>query len=121
MLPFGVTIFWSAFLLFLVQPLIAKYILPWFGGSAAVWTTCMLFFQAVLLAGYAGAHLVVSRLAPRRQVIVYLCALGLGLICLPSTPIDILRPPDGSMPAGRIQLLLERALGFPLLVVSSAG
>ena len=51
------TIFLSSFLLFLVQPLIARRILPWFGGSAAVWTTCMLFFQALLLAGYGYAHL----------------------------------------------------------------
>ena len=53
LLPYACTIFLSAFLLFLVQPLIAKQILPWFGGSAAVWTTCLLFFQSVLLAGYA--------------------------------------------------------------------
>lgn len=121
MLPFGITIFWSAFLLFLVQPLIAKYILPWFGGSAAVWTTCMLFFQAVLLAGYAGAHLLVSKLAPRRQVIVYLCALGVALLCLPIQPGDSWKPVDGSMPAGRILLLLAATLGFPYLVLSSTG
>ena len=53
---YAATIFLSSFLLFLVQPLIARLILPWFGGSAAVWTTCMLFFQVVLLAGYAYAH-----------------------------------------------------------------
>src|SRR5580692_10669668 len=53
---FGATILVSAFLLFQVQPLIAKLILPWFGGSAAVWTSCMLFFQMALLAGYAYAH-----------------------------------------------------------------
>ena len=56
MLPFALTIFTGAFLLFLVQPLIGKYILPWFGGTPGVWTTCMLFFQLVLLAGYAYAH-----------------------------------------------------------------
>src|SRR5881296_4076296 len=61
------TTFLSAFLLFAVQPLIAKYILPWFGGSPAVWTTCMLFFQILLLAGYAHAHMVSTRLAPRAQ------------------------------------------------------
>ena len=53
---YAATIFLSSFLLFLVQPLIARLILPWFGGSAAVWTTCMLFFQVLLLAGYAYAH-----------------------------------------------------------------
>ena len=60
---FALTIFASAFLLFLVQPIIAKQILPWFGGSAAVWTTCLVFFQAALLAGYAYADVVVRRLA----------------------------------------------------------
>src|SRR5687767_12025515 len=56
-LPFAAATFLGAFLLFLVQPLIARYILPWFGGGPGVWTTCMLFFQAVLLAGYGYAHL----------------------------------------------------------------
>src|SRR5206468_5115143 len=75
------TTFLSAFLLFAVQPLIAKYILPWFGGSPAVWTTCMLFFQILLLAGYAHAHMVSTRLAPRAQsaaqVTVLLASLAL--------------------------------------------
>ena len=53
---YALTIFASAFLLFLVQPIMAKQILPWFGGSAAVWTVCMVFFQALLLGGYAYAH-----------------------------------------------------------------
>ena len=66
---YALTIFLSSFLLFLVQPLIARIILPWFGGSASVWTTCMLFFQALLLAGYAYAHLVSARLKPRTQKI----------------------------------------------------
>ena len=62
MILFALTIFASAFLLFLVQPIIAKQILPWFGGSAAVWTTCLVFFQAALLAGYAYADVVVRRI-----------------------------------------------------------
>src|SRR5207247_6988249 len=61
------TTFLSAFLLFAVQPLIAKYILPWFGGTPSVWTTCMLFFQVLLLGGYAHAQLVGTRLGPRGQ------------------------------------------------------
>lgn len=59
---YAFTIALSAFLLFLVQPIVARQILPWFGGSAAVWTTCMMFFQVALLAGYAYSDLVVSRL-----------------------------------------------------------
>ena len=65
---FALTIFVSAFLLFLVQPIVAKQILPWFGGSAAVWTTCLVFFQTDAAAGYAYADLAVRRLAPRAQV-----------------------------------------------------
>ena len=61
MLLFAATIFISAFLLFLVQPLIARVILPWFGGSAAVWTTCLMFFQVTLLAGYTYAHVLTRR------------------------------------------------------------
>ena len=75
MLLYAVTIFVSAFLLFLVQPVIAKQILPWFGGSAAVWTTCLVFFQTTLLAGYAYSDLTVRRLAPRAQVRLHVVLL----------------------------------------------
>ena len=67
MIIYAITVFVSAFLLFLVQPLMAKYILPWFGGSPGVWTTCLLFFQVLLMAGYGYAHLLASRLICRRQ------------------------------------------------------
>src|SRR5258707_1111248 len=67
MILYAVTIFLSAFLLFQVQPLIAKVILPWFGGSAAVWTTCMLFFQLLLLAGYVYSHAYVRLRGPARR------------------------------------------------------
>ena len=66
MILYAVTIFLSAFLLFQVQPLIAKIILPWFGGTAAVWTTCMLFFQLLLLAGYVYSHAYVRLRVPAR-------------------------------------------------------
>ena len=69
MLRFAVKIFLSAFLLFQVQPLIGKCILPWFGGGSAVWTTCLLFFQVQLLGGYAYAHVLNRRLAPRSQAL----------------------------------------------------
>ena len=65
---FAWTIFVSAFLLFQVQPMIGKFILPWFGSTPGVWTTCMLFFQLLLLAGYTYAHLIVSWLAPRNRL-----------------------------------------------------
>ena len=79
MLVYAATIFLSAFLLFQVQPMIAKFILPWFGGSAAVWTACLVFFQGALLLGYFLAHWLTSRASHRTQARVYLSLLGLSL------------------------------------------
>ncbi len=121
MLAFSLTIFWGACLLFLVQPLIARFILPWFGGGPAVWTTCMLFFQVLLLGGYAYAHFSISRLTPRRQVITHLCLLVLSVVLLPITPGDHWKPTDGSHAAGHILLLLLACLGLPYLVLSATG
>ena len=121
MLAFGLTIFTGAFLLFLVQPLIAKFILPWFGGSPAVWTTCMLFFQVTLLGGYAYAHLIIQKLKPRQQVIVHLTLLALALLLLPITPGDHWKPADGSQPTLRILILLSACIGLPYLALSATG
>jgi protein-L-isoaspartate O-methyltransferase len=121
MFAFSLTIFWGAFLLFLVQPLIARFILPWFGGGPAVWTTCMLFFQVLLLGGYAYAHFSISRLTPRRQVITHLVLLALAVALLPITPGDAWKPTDGSQAAGHILLLLLGCLGLPYLVLSATG
>jgi protein-L-isoaspartate O-methyltransferase len=121
MFAFSLTIFWGAFLLFLVQPLIARFILPWFGGGPAVWTTCMLFFQLLLLGGYAYAHFSISQLTPRRQVITHLVLLALAVALLPITPGDAWKPTDGSHAAGHILLLLLGCLGLPYLVLSATG
>ena len=96
---YAVTIFLSAFLLFQVQPLIAKMILPWFGGSAAVWTTCLVFFQSVLLAGYAYADWT-SRLGPRRQGFLHLALLAVSLACLPIIAASGARITCASEPIG---------------------
>src|SRR5262244_2829066 len=80
------TIFLSAFLLFLVQPVIAKQILPWFGGAAAGWAICLGFFQSVLLFGYAYADWTTRRLAARRQAWVHIALLALSRATLPSIP-----------------------------------
>src|SRR5664279_4669125 len=77
---FALTMFLSAFLLFHVQLIISKYILPWFGGTAAVWTTNMLVFQLLLLGGYVYSHLMSERLAPRTQFRVHLSLLALALL-----------------------------------------
>src|SRR5512144_1815125 len=83
---YAITIFLSAFLLFLVQPMIAKIIVPWFGGSSAVWVTCLLFFQLELLLGYFYAFWIINRLPARGQKILHLSLLGLGILVLPILP-----------------------------------
>jgi hypothetical protein len=128
--PFGITIFLSAFLLFWVQLLIGKYILPWFGGAAAVWTTCMLFFQVLLLAGYAYAHWLTSRLKARAQTLLH-CAivvsslLVLGCLAIvwdsPITPGSSWKPNGVGHPVIQIVTLLSVSVGLPFLVLSSTG
>ena len=85
-LLYAATVFWSALLLLLVQPVLTKAILPWFGGSAGVWTTSMLFYQSVLLLGYAYAHLVARWLPLRVQVILHVALLLASLLLLPVLP-----------------------------------
>ena len=103
----------GAFLLFQVQPVISKTILPWFGGSPAVWTTCLLFFQLSLLAGYAFADWLSRRPQPRQQALIYLGLIALALLTLPITPGEFWKPNDSSYPAGRILLLLTAKIGLP--------
>src|SRR5688572_15139404 len=88
---FTLAIFASATLLFMVQPLTAKILLPVLGGSPAVWSTCMVFFQAVLLLGYLYAHALASRIAPRRQWLVHLGVLLAASVLLP-LPVDVGEP-----------------------------
>jgi hypothetical protein len=118
---FASTIALSAFLLFLVQPIIAKQILPWFGGSAAVWTTCMVFFQFTLLAGYFYADTMVRKVTPRRQAVVHTALLLLSLAVLPIVPSEALKPVDGSDPTLRILGLLALTIGLPYLMLSTTG
>jgi hypothetical protein len=85
---FSLTLFWSAALLFCVQPMVAKMLLPQLGGAPAVWNTCMVFFQAVLLAGYACAHWMATRLSPRQQLGLHLAVLLVALITVPISLAD---------------------------------
>lgn len=122
MLPlFALTIFLAAFLLFLVQPMAARLILPLLGGSPAVWNTAMVFFQFLLLGGYLYAHLL-SRLASlRTQLIVHAVVLLAGAAMLPiALPAD-LNPAGGTHPALFVLTTLALAVGAPFLVISSAG
>ena len=120
MVRLSATIFLSAFLLFQVQPLIAKYILPWFGGGPAVWTACMLFFQVVLLGGYAYAHLISTRLSRRVGGSVHIAALLVSLAFLPISPdAEIWKRADVGEPTGFILWLLLANVGVPYFLLSS--
>lgn len=117
-------IFLSAFLLFQVQPIIARYILPWYGGSPAVWTSCLLFFQMGLLGGYAYAHGLVSFLREKRKVQagVHFALLAVGLFLLPITPSPEMKPDaSGADPVMGIIKLLSFTVGFPYLLLSATG
>jgi len=119
--PYAFAIFLSAFLLFQVEPIIARYILPWFGGTPAVWTTCMLFFQVFLLGGYAYAHLLASHLSPRYQALLHLSLVVCSLVFLPITPGDTWKPDGNENPMLTIVLLLLVTIGAPFLLVSASG
>jgi hypothetical protein len=110
----------GAFLLFQVQPVISKFILPWFGGSPGVWTTCMLFFQMVLFGGYSYAHFL-AQWRPRRQAIVHGCVLLLAALCLPIAPSESLKPSGSEAPVLKILLLLLRTVGLPYFVLSATS
>lgn len=120
-LQFAVVIFVSAFLLFQVQPLIGKYILPWFGGTSAVWTTCMLFFQFVLFAGYLYAHLLTRYCSPRIQGLVHFSLLIVAAALMPITPEMEWKPTGEEAPIPRIIILLGMSVGIPFFALSSTG
>ena len=115
---YAATIFLSSFLLFLVQPLIARLILPWFGGSAAVWTTCMLFFQALLLAGYAYAHLL-TRYSRRFEPLIHSALLVVALATLPIAPNELWKPHGNEDPVTWILLLLAASVGLPYFLLAA--
>lgn len=117
---YGLVIFLSAYLLFQVQPLISKSILPWFGGTPSVWTTCMLFFQLLLFAGYLYAHLVSTKLIPAMQLLVHMLLMGLALAASVLPP-DSWKPTGAENPILQIVLTLSVSIGLPFLVLSSTG
>ena len=130
MLVFAATIGVGACLLFQVQFILGKQILPWFGGAPAVWTTCMLFFQVLLLAGYGYAHLLGRSPSPLRQRNIHLGMLLLALALLlvrvllwpsPITPSDEWKPGPDDLPSLAILGLLLFTIGLPFLVLSSTG
>ncbi|MGA3185723.1 MAG: fused MFS/spermidine synthase [Bryobacteraceae bacterium] len=111
---YGATIFLSAFLLFLIQPIFAKLILPWFGGSSAVWTTCLVFFQTALLAGYLYAHLL-------KRPWVHAVLLAAALVFLPVMPGDRWKPSGAGDPTWQILAMLTAVLGLPYFLLSATS
>jgi len=127
MLLFSLSIFLSSFLLFQIQPLIGKFILPWFGGTPAVWSTAMLFFQVLLTGGYAYAYWLVKR---PKQGWIHVILLGMTITLLtalglvwssPITPSADMRPADVGFPVFHIFLLLTVSVGLPYFVLASNG
>jgi spermidine synthase/MFS family permease len=121
MLLYASTIFLSAFLLFQIQPMIAKMILPWFGGSAAVWITAMLFFQVALLGGYLYAHWSIRSLKPKTQAAVHVLLLAASLVLLPISPSLAWKPAGTEEPILRILGLLAFSIGLPYFLLSTTS
>jgi hypothetical protein len=127
---YALTIFLSAFLLFQVQLILAKQLLPWFGGTPAVWTTCQLFFQITLLAGYGYAHSLAGRKSLRQQGGIHLGVLMCAGAALVATALwsggpllapEALRPGGSQRPIGLLLLILALTVGLPFFVLSSTG
>jgi SAM-dependent methyltransferase len=121
MIIYAMTILVSAFLLFQVQPIIAKIILPWFGGSAAVWTTCLLFFQSVLVLGYLYAHASVRHLKPRLQAMLHIGLLLVSAVALPILPKPSWKPSGTGDPIWAILGLLALTVGLPYFLLSTTS
>ena len=118
---YAAVLFVSAALLFLIQPMVAKMILPFFGGSSAVWNTCLFFFQSFLLLGYLYAHFASSWLGVRKHVVVHLAIVALAFVFLPITlPVGWLARPE-SNPDYLVLGVLFVSVGFPFFVLSASA
>ena len=130
MFLFAVSIFLSAFLLFQIQPMIGRFILPWFGGTPAVWSSTMLFFQVLLTGGYAYAYWLIGRVRQRQQPVIHIALIVSAVILLavlslfwtsPITPAATLKPDDASAPILGIFKLLIVSVGLPYFILASNG
>jgi hypothetical protein len=117
----ALTILLSSFLLFLVQPILAKQILPWFGGSASVWTICLVFFQIVLLLGYSYAHFLTRSRLASRQFAVHIVLLVISCLLLPIVPSSFWKPGAQTEPTLRILGLLAATVGLPYFLLASTA
>jgi hypothetical protein len=118
---FTAAAFASAFLIFLVQPMVGKRILPWFGGAPAVWTLCLAFYQSTLFLGYAYAHLLIRCARPSLQLGVHAVAVAAALIALPVLPSDVWEPQGAGEPITRILAMLLANVALPFMVLASTG
>ena len=130
MILFSISIFLSAFLLFQIQPMIGKFILPWFGGTPAVWSTLMLFFQVLLTGGYTYAYWLIGRVEKRRQIIIHISLTTFAIIILvllsfiwasPITPDSTWKPNNVTSPILDIFKLLIISVGLPYFILASNG
>lgn len=128
MLIFALSIFLSSFLLFQIQPIIGKYLLPWFGGTSGVWSASLVFFQVLLTTGYAYAHLLIRRLAPKHQKTVHLSILVISLIILggnvyqwdsPLLPNTVFPTPNIKSPLVNLWKTLLLSVGIPYFMLAS--
>jgi hypothetical protein len=119
MLAAAPTILLSSFLLFLVQPMLAKQVLPWFGGSSGVWTICVTFFQVVLVLGYAYAHLLRQRVRGAHQFGLHIAFLCLSCLTLPVIPAACWKSAHGGDPAWQILGLLATTVGLPYFLLAA--
>jgi len=118
---FAITVFLSAFLLFQIQPMAAKMILPWFGGASSVWSTCLVFFQAELLLGYLYVHWLHETLAPRRQALLHIVLLLASLLTLPVAADPSWKETAQAQPVASVLGVLAAAVGLPYLLLSTTG
>jgi SAM-dependent methyltransferase len=118
---YAATIFASGFLLFIVQPIIARQILPWFGGASGVWTTCLMFFQVALVAGYAYSNWTTRRLTPPAQARLHMGLLIVSVLFLPVLASPTWKPSGGDDPTWRILGLLAATIGLPYFVLCTTG
>ncbi len=121
LLLFAATTFASAFLIFLVQPMVGKRILPWFGGVPAVWTLCLAFYQVTLFAGYAYAHCVIRYVPPVFQLPLHGLLLAGALLALPVLPSEAWTPAGGAEPSRAILTILSFKVALPFLALAATG
>jgi hypothetical protein len=118
---FATTVFASAFLIFFVQPMVGRHILPWFGGAPSVWLLCLTFYQLTLFVGYGYAHLLNDRVRPSRQLVVHAILFVSALLVLPVLPAESWKPQSGAPPSPLILSMLAANVGLPFLLLAATG